>query len=58
MLTLIEGDLIYIRETAARHRGGVTHHHGEADHLGYLQRPFIEAREAIYKRMEELGIEL
>ena len=58
MLTLIDGDLIYIRETAARHRGGVTHHHGEADHLGYLQRPFIEAREAIYKRMEELGIEL
>ena len=36
----------------------MTHHHGEADHLGYLQRPFIEAREAIYKRMEELGIEL
>jgi hypothetical protein len=48
MLTLIDGTLSYIRETAALHRhGNVTHHHGEADHLAYLERPFREALAAI-----------
>ena len=57
MLTLIEGDLAYIRETSAQHmHGSVTHHHGEDDHIAYLERPFIEAREAIHERMHRLGI--
>ena len=57
MLTLIEGDLAYIRETSAQHmHGNVTHHHGEDDHIAYLERPFIEARNAIHKRMHRLGI--
>ena len=57
MLTLIDGNLTYIRETAARHQAGTTtHHHGEADHLAYLERPFLEAREAIHRRMHRLGI--
>ena len=57
MLTLIDGDLQYIRRTAARHEPGTaTHHHGEEDHLAYLERPFIEAREAIHRRMHQLGI--
>ena len=52
MLTLIEGDLTYIRETAGvRPVGTVTHRHGEPDHLAYLQRPFLEARDAILSRM-------
>ena len=52
MLTLVEGGLTYISETAASHKPGtVTHHHGEDDHLAYLQRPFLEAREAIRRRM-------
>ena len=52
MLTLIDGDLTYIRETAGvRPVGSVTHRHGEADHLAYLQRPFLEARDAILSRM-------
>ena len=52
MLTLIDGDLTYIRETAGvRPVGSVTHRHGEADHLTYLQRPFLEARDAILSRM-------
>jgi hypothetical protein len=57
MLTLIEGGLAYIRNTALHHRpGAVTHHHGEADHLAFLERPFMEAREAIHRRMHQLGI--
>ena len=57
MLTLIDGNLTYIRETAAVHQPGtVTHHHGEDDHLAYLERPFLEARGAIHRRMHQLGI--
>lgn len=56
MLTLIEGGLDYIRHTAARHPPGtVTHHHGEADHLAYLERPFYEAQEAVLERMRRKG---
>ncbi len=57
MLTLIDGNLTYIRETAARYAPGtITHHHGQDDHLAYLERPFLEAREAIHRRMHRLGI--
>ena len=56
MLTLVEGSLAYIRELSPRRRaGGVTHHHGEDDHLTYLERPFREALEAIQRRMREEG---
>ena len=57
MLTMIEGNLGYIGENAPMHRPGtVTHHHGEEDHLAYLQRPFLEAREAVHRRFEEMGL--
>ncbi len=57
MLTLIEGSLSYIRELSPRYPPGtVTHHHGEADHQAYLERPFLEAREAIHRRLHELGL--
>ena len=57
MLTLIDGSLTYIREVAPMHKPGtVTHHHGEEDHLAYLQRPFVEAREALHRRLEERGL--
>ena len=57
MLTLIEGGLSYIQQTARHHEHGtVTHHHGEDDHLEFLSRPFQEAREAIHRRMHQLGI--
>ena len=59
MLTLIEGDLEYIRHTSTQvAHGSVTHHHGEEDHLAYLERPFHEARAAIHKRMHRLGVSL
>jgi hypothetical protein len=56
MITLIEGSLAYIRQRAARypaeHR--VTHHHGEDDHLAYLERPFLEARDRVRRRLEQI----
>jgi hypothetical protein len=58
MLTLVEGTLAYVRHTAAHHPPGtVTHHHGEDDHLAYLERPFLQARDAIHRRMHEAGVQ-
>ncbi|MBM4460013.1 MAG: hypothetical protein FJ011_20015 [Chloroflexi bacterium] len=52
MLTLIEGGLAYVRQGATLPRpGSVTHHHADADHLAFLERPFHEAREALRRRM-------
>lgn len=57
MLTLIEGGLAHIHQRAAHYPPDrVTHHHGEVDHLAYLDRPFQEAIEAIHRRMHQLGI--
>lgn len=59
MLTLIDGDLSYIRESSAQPaRDNVTHHHGEDDHMAYLERPFLEAQAAIHERMRGLGLSL
>jgi hypothetical protein len=57
MLTLIEGNVSYIRELSPQHRPGtVTHHHSEDDHLAYLERPFLEARTALHRRMHAMGL--
>ena len=57
MLTLIDGCLTYIRNTAPLYKEGtITHHHGEEDHAAYLERPFLEAREALHRRMHQFGI--
>jgi hypothetical protein len=57
MLTVFEGDKSYINNVVGQHpHGSVTHHHGEDDHIAYLERPFVEAREAVLKRMRDLGI--
>ncbi len=57
MLTLIEGGRAYIRDRSRQHpHGTVTHHHGQHDHLAYLDQPFREAAEAIHRRMHELGM--
>ena len=56
MLAITEGDLTYIRDSAPRYQHGtVTHQHGEDDHLAYLERPFLEAREAILRRLNSKG---
>ena len=57
MMTLIDAGLTYIREGSTQHRPGtVTHHHGEEDHIAYLERPFHEAQNAVEERMRKLGI--
>jgi hypothetical protein len=41
-----------------QHRPGtVTHHHGEQDYLAYLERPFLQAREALHRRLHAAGID-
>ena len=54
MMAVVEGDLAYIAETSGQHMlGNVTHHHGEDDHIAYLQRPILEAQGALRRRMED-----
>ncbi len=51
MRTLVEGARDYVRHTAARRPDQLTtHHHGEADHLTWLERPFTEALRALEDR--------
>ena len=46
--TLVEGAREYVRHTAVRRSDQLTtHHHGEADHLAWLERPFAEALRAL-----------
>ena len=57
MITLAEGGISYIRNTARHYDSDhTTHHHNEVDHLAFLERPFQEAIQAIHKRMHNLGI--
>ena len=49
--TLVEGAREYVRHTAVRRSDRLTtHHHGEADHLAWLERPFAEALRALEER--------
>jgi hypothetical protein len=54
MLTLVEGGLAYIRELAPRRPAHtVSHHHGEADHQAFLERPYLEALSALQARLAQ-----
>lgn len=57
MLNLVDGCLTYI-DTAAPYwePSSVTHHHGEDDHRAWLRRPFLEARDAVEKRLAQHGL--
>ncbi len=49
--TLVEGAREYVRHTAVRRADqSTTHHHGKADHLAWLERPFTEALRALDER--------
>jgi hypothetical protein len=49
--TLVQGAREYVRHTAVRRDDTLTtHHHGEPDHLAWLERPFAEALEALDRR--------
>ena len=52
--TLVEGAREYVRHTAVRRADQLTtHHHGAADHLAWLERPFAEALRALEERGHE-----
>jgi hypothetical protein len=49
--TLVEGAREYVRHTAVQRSDQLTtHHHGEASHLAWLERPFTEALRALEER--------
>ena len=59
LLNVFDGDLNYIRNVSRQHsHGRVTHHHGEDDHIAHLERPFLQARDAVSERMRRHGISL
>src|SRR5271165_5282463 len=52
--TLVEGAREYVRHTAVRRSDQfTTHHHGEGNHLAWLERPFVEALRALEERGRE-----
>ena len=52
LMTLVEGGLAYVRDLAPRRAAGsARHHHGEADHQRFLERPFLEAEAALRARL-------
>lgn len=54
MLTLLHGGIEHIRTQTRQYAPDtITHHHGLEDHLGYLEKPFHEAIEAVERRMRE-----
>ena len=52
MLTLIEAGLDRIRRGRRYPEDRITHHHPEADHGAFLERPFLEALERVRARMQ------
>jgi hypothetical protein len=57
MLTLVDGSLSYIRQRSRQYPAETTtHQHGREDHLAYLEEPFIEAREALHKKLHALRV--
>lgn len=57
MLTLVSGSLDYIRHRSPRYPNETTtHFHGQMDHQAELERPLLEAIDAIHARMHRHGI--
>jgi hypothetical protein len=57
MLTMVEGGLSYIRNTAAHYPpASITHHHDHEDHQAYLEQPYLEAQQALHRRMHRMGV--
>ena len=57
MLTLMEGSLAHIRQTAIRIPAErVSHHHGQDDHQAFLERPILEGMQAVQRHMHGSGL--
>jgi hypothetical protein len=52
MLAMIEAGIERLRSGRSYPEDRITHHHGEADHIAFLERPFNEALELVRERLE------
>ncbi len=57
MSTLITAGLERVRRARRYPEGHITHHHGEADHAAFLERPFLEALAALGQRIDRFSSE-
>jgi hypothetical protein len=55
MLVQIEGGITRLRSGRRYPEDRITHHHEEADHQAFLERPFMEALERVRARLETTG---
>ena len=55
MLTQIEAGILRLRSGRHYPEDRITHHHGEADHQAFLERPFREALERVRARLDAAG---
>ncbi len=55
METVIEASIARLRSGRSYPEDRITHHHGEVDHLAFVERPFLEALNAVRARMELSG---
>ena len=57
MIAVLDADLLYLREISPQQDDEVTtHRHGMKDHLEFLSKPFLEAKQKLHKRLAERGI--
>ncbi|HEV8526199.1 MAG TPA: hypothetical protein VGS60_01445 [Actinomycetes bacterium] len=52
--TLITAGLERVRRSRSYPEGRITHHHGDADHAAFLERPFLEALAALEQRIDRV----
>lgn len=53
MLTLIDGGIQRIRQHSVQYPADrITHHHGQPDHIAFLERPFTEALARVRERLD------
>jgi hypothetical protein len=52
MLAMIEAGIERLRSGRSYPEDRITHHHAEADHIAFLERPFNEALELVRERLE------
>lgn len=51
LVTLVQGGLEYVRHNASYYDPStVTHHHGQDDHLRYMEAPFLQALASLERR--------
>lgn len=55
MLSLVDGSLSHVRHRSRQYPADTTTHRHGGDHMEYLERPFVEARQVLRRLLEEAG---